>query len=52
MLFGGVDYAKYAKAGMSEKDVFWAKQSENKMYWAVDNSGVKFGQADIASKHQ
>jgi hypothetical protein len=43
MLFGGVDYTKYAKAGLGEKDVFWSKQSENKMYWAVDNSAVKFG---------
>jgi len=25
MLFGGVDYGKYAKAGLGEKDVFWAK---------------------------
>jgi hypothetical protein len=43
MLFGGVDYTKYAKKGTGEKDVFWAKQSENKMYWAVDNSAVTFG---------
>ena len=42
-MFGGVDYAKYAKAGSTEKDVFWAKQSENKMYWAVNNSKVTFG---------
>jgi hypothetical protein len=44
MVFGGVDYSKYAAAGLGAKDVFWAKQSENKMYWAVDNTGVNFGQ--------
>lgn len=52
MLFGGVDYSKYAKKGLTEKDVFWAAQSENKMYWAVDNSGVKLGGAPVSQKHQ
>lgn len=52
MLFGGVDYSKYAKAGHGAKDVFWAKQSENKMYWAVDNSVVTFGEQVLAKKHQ
>lgn len=51
MLFGGVDYKKYAKTGLGEQDVFWSKQSENKMYWAVDNTGVSFGQKPVAAKH-
>jgi len=43
ILFGGIDVEKYAKPGLSEANVFWARQSENKMYWAVDNDKVTFG---------
>lgn len=25
MVFGGVDYAAYAKQGLTESDVFWSK---------------------------
>lgn len=52
MLFGGVDIPKYSKKGLTDKDVFWAKQSENKMYWAVDNNEVKLGKASITKKAQ
>jgi hypothetical protein len=52
MLFGGVDYATFAKKGLGAEDVFWAKQSENKMYWAVDNNNVGFGKSTIADNHQ
>lgn len=51
MLFGGADYI-YAKRGLGENDVYWMKQSENKQYWAVDNTGVSLGQGPIVDTHQ
>lgn len=50
MLFGGADYNQYAKKGLGEKDVFWAKQSSNDSYWAVNNSDIKFGDKALVSK--
>lgn len=50
MLFGGADYAKFAKKGLGEKDVFWSKQSENEAYWAVNNNDVRFGETMLVEK--
>lgn len=52
MIFGGTDYKKFAKKGLTEKDVFWSKQSANEMYWAVDSTGANFGKHSIAQKPQ
>jgi len=51
MIFGGYDL-KWAKAGSTPKDIFWAKQSGNTSYWAVNASGVSFGQTKFENKAQ
>lgn len=33
--FGGYDLAQYAKAGLTEKDIFWADVSKQEHYWTV-----------------
>ena len=47
MIFGGMDTKKYAKAGLGDKDIFWSKQSENPMYWAVNSNSIKFGEKKV-----
>jgi hypothetical protein len=47
MVFGGMDTKKYAKAGLKDEDIFWSKQSENPMYWAVNSNNVRFGQKNV-----
>lgn len=41
--FGGYDLEKYAKKGLGEKDIFWADQSRNEEYWAVNSKTVTLG---------
>ena len=50
--FGGYDVTKYAKKGLTDKDIFWASQARNEQYWAVNNQGVKFGQKPISNSNQ
>ena len=38
--FGGYDLAEYAKAGLSEKDVFWGDVSQNENYWTLGMQGA------------
>ena len=52
MIFGGTDYPKLAKKGLTEADVFWSKQSSNHEYWAVNNKDVVFGNKTLVEKPQ
>ena len=49
--FGGYDLAEYAKAGASEKDIFWGEVSQNENYWTLgmDHVGLNSseGQRDL-----
>ena len=45
--FGGYDTEKFAKKGLTDKDIFWVDQSINEQYWAANNKQVKFGDKDI-----
>lgn len=49
--FGGYDLAAYAKAGLSEKDIFWGEVSQNENYWTLgmDHAGLNSseGQRDL-----
>lgn len=47
--FGGYDLAQYAKAGLSEKDVFWGDVNQNEHYWTLGMSGA--GLADSKGQH-
>ena len=49
MIFGGTNYSQFAKDGLSEKDVFWSKQSSNPMYWAVNSKDVKIGNLTLGN---
>ena len=51
MIFGGFNM-KYAKQGLTEQDVFWAKQSRNPYYWGVYSDSVKLGDVEINAKPQ
>jgi len=51
MIFGGYDL-KWAKEGSTPKDIFWAKQSGNTSYWAVNGKGVSFGETKFEDKAQ
>ena len=33
--FGGYDLGQYAKAGLSDSDIFWADVSKQEHYWTV-----------------
>ena len=41
--FGGYDTARFAKQGLTDKDVFWTDQSRNEQYWASNNKKVSIG---------
>ena len=42
--FGGYDLKKFSKKGLGEKDIFWADQSRNEAYWAVNSKNIQFGE--------
>lgn len=33
--FGGYDLAQYAKAGLTDRDIFWAEMLTQENYWTV-----------------
>lgn len=43
MIFGGADLTKFAKAGSTDKDVFWMKKATNENYWTVNSNKVLMG---------
>ena len=49
--FGGYDLG-LAQQGKNESHVFWADQSKNEQYWAVNGREVKFGNKTIENKVQ
>ena len=44
--FGGLDM-NLAQKGKNESHIFWADQSKNEQYWAVNGKGVSFGNKSI-----
>lgn len=51
MTFGGFNM-ELAQKGKSEKDIFWADQSVNEQYWAVNGKSASFGQTPLANYNQ
>ena len=43
---------KFARQGLTEQDVFWAKQSRNPYYWGVYSDSVKLGDVEVNAKPQ
>jgi len=41
--FGGYDLEKYAKKGLTEKDIVWWDLTHNKQYWIIEAKGLKEG---------
>lgn len=48
--FGGYDLAQYAKAGLSENDIFWGDVNQAEHYWTLGMSAA--GLADAKGQHQ
>ena len=38
---------KFAKKGLTEKDVLWVDQSRNEEYWAANMDGVMMGDKQL-----
>lgn len=51
MTFGGFDMS-LAQKGKTDKDIFWADQSVNEQYWAVNGKSASFGETPIANYNQ
>ena len=50
--FGGYDVAKFGKKSLKDTDVFWADQSRNEQYWAVNSKAVKLGNETLTENNQ